>query len=153
VSHPLELGALMLLGLTGGALVRTLSNVRQRRQRGRWGLLQDRFTALGVAGTETGSTETGSTETGSTETRTGDAAPPTNPHLADLLVRRLDFVDDDDIAHAIRRVATELDRAVFDPSWTDTDDAYHRTDHDLTSVERLDRSDRSARSTLVGANR
>jgi protein-glutamine gamma-glutamyltransferase len=153
VSHPLELGALMLLGLTGGTLVRTLSNVRQRRQRGRWGLLQDRFTALGVAGIETGSTETGSTETGSTETRTGDAAPPTNPHLADLLVRRLDFVDDDDIAQAIRRVATELDRAVFDPSWTDTDDAYHRTDHDLTSVERLDRSDRSARSTLVGANR
>jgi hypothetical protein len=91
-----SLGA-ALLAVTGGAWL--LLTLRRRRERGRWGLLQDRFAhAAGRRGAPTG-------------------VP--NPELA--------RVWPGDSGVTAGRVATSLDRAAFDPTFTDDDDSYRRT--------------------------
>jgi hypothetical protein len=86
-----------VLAVAGGAWLLLL--VRRRRERGRWGLLQDRFThAAGRRGAPNG-------------------AP--NPELARV------WPGDDGVTAG--RVAASLDRAAFDPRFTDDDDSYRRT--------------------------
>ncbi len=48
-SHRLELGGLAIAAMAAWACVRALAGRRHRRRRGRWGLLQDRFTALATS--------------------------------------------------------------------------------------------------------
>jgi transglutaminase-like putative cysteine protease len=86
-----------LLALVGGAWL--LLTLRHRRERGRWGLLQDRFArAAGRRGAPPG-------------------AP--NPELA--------RVWPGDSGVTAGRVAASLDRAAFDPTFTDDDASYRRT--------------------------
>ena len=92
--HGAQLAAAIALGaaLVGAWLL--IRELDRRRRRGRWGLLQDRFTTAAVSrGASNGST---------------------NPDLARAWA-------DDDRAH---RAASELDRAAFDPAFVDDDDTY-----------------------------
>ncbi len=148
VSHPLEIGALMLVGLGGGAAVRAVSNARRRRRRGRWGLLQDRFSALADVGA-------GPT---SSVRMVGDP-PLTNPQIARLVTARLDPDADRDgdrtavdrtAIGALALVATALDRVAFDPTWVDTDDDHRRVDAALSDVERVGARIRSEQGALTG---
>jgi transglutaminase-like putative cysteine protease len=110
VSHAevLAVGGAVLAA--GWAVLRLVRRARRRRARGRWGLLQDRFAALAP---------------GDDDDARGDAAPPTNVDIAER-------VGDD----RARTVAHELDRAAFDPTWVDDDDAYERARSDLRELER-----------------
>jgi transglutaminase-like putative cysteine protease len=122
-------GALALVALAASGTwlgVRLLREHRRRRRRGRWGVLQDRFEAL-------------------------DAAARRN-------LRSVGTTTDDD-GRAVRGVATNrdraatigslagdpvtaedvgrtLDRAAFDPAWTDDDATYERTRSALRALER-----------------
>lgn len=105
---------IVLVALGVGAvlvIVRLILAARYRRRRGRWGLLQDRFGEL-------------------TSIETGDAA--TNG-------RRAGTITDSAHAAAARAVADELDRAAFDPSWTDDDERFERTRSALATIERSKR--------------
>ncbi|MGH9133357.1 MAG: transglutaminaseTgpA domain-containing protein, partial [Ilumatobacteraceae bacterium] len=90
-------------GAVGGVVaigaVRVVRLVLHRRRRGRWGLLQDRLTRAAVV--------------------RGIAPTCTNPELA-----RRWAEDDPRHADQVRDLAFLLDRVVFDPEWTDTDDIY-----------------------------
>ncbi len=109
--------------LVGYALLRQALTIRRRRARGRWGLLQDRFTTLGSAVGE-------------------PAGPPlTNP----LIARRLALAGPgrdgggqrgDDVAF----VATALDRVRFDPAWTDDDAEYGIVRDEIVRLERSARA-------------
>ena len=70
-----------------------------RRRRGRWGLLQDRLSRAAAA--------------------RGIDNTCSNPELA-----RRWAVTDPSRAENVRDLAIILDRVVFDPTWTDSDDAY-----------------------------
>jgi hypothetical protein len=86
--------------------------MRRRRRRGRWGLLQDRFTALA-------------------------RQPLTNPAIARGLGHQVPDGDGDvDLAGDVDAVAAMLDRAAFDPTWTDDDRAYEQTRAAVTTLER-----------------
>jgi len=90
--------ALAVLALAAGAAGwQVLRLARRRRARGRWGLLQDRFVRIAD----------------------GRGAPPgaSNPRLAAC------WTDPED-ARAAAALARHLDRAGFDPSFDDDDDAY-----------------------------
>ncbi len=88
--------SLVLTALVGGAALTiaftALQEVRRRARRGRWGLLQDRFTSLAV--------------------RRGAHIGLPNPRLAEV------WTDADDAAVAVE-VATRLDRVAFDPRFDD----------------------------------
>ena len=109
-SHRLELVGAFLAAAAIWGLFRTIGLVRYRRRRGRWGLLQDRFRSL--------------------------AAPSgavTNPRIA---------ADVAAVEHRplAREVADELDRAAFDPNWTDDDDErFERARSALATLERTQR--------------
>lgn len=114
-SHRVELGLLALAATIAWLGVRALASLHRRRDRGRWGLLQDRFAALGrpvLAGSIT-----------------NDAAMVmTNP-------RRAGLIDgpEDDLAAS---VAATLDRAAFDPAWVDDDELYELTRQAVAMLER-----------------
>jgi transglutaminase-like putative cysteine protease len=93
-------GTVLLVGgivLGGLAAVRLVLDLRHRRRRGRWGLLQDRFSAAAV--------------------RRGARSGATNPRLAAA------FSD----AEAAQRVADRLDRVAFDPTFEPDDGVYDET--------------------------
>ncbi|MEO6571206.1 MAG: transglutaminaseTgpA domain-containing protein, partial [Ilumatobacteraceae bacterium] len=102
---------LVVVVLALGA-ARLLIELRRRRRRGRWGLLQDRFTS--VAG------------------RRGAPAGAPNPVLAAR------WADGDDAVRA-RRLAEQLDRVVFDPAFVDDDHAYDEA-RELVGALRADRT-------------
>lgn len=113
--HPVEIG---LAALTVGAalgVVRLVRRAAHRRKRGRWGLLQDRFHAVDR-----------DVDDGRAE------RPATNPEIA----RRVGTADPDEPAG---RVASTLDRAMFDPAWIDDDDIYAAARADVELLERRDR--------------
>jgi len=114
VSHRMQLGAIVSALFVAWLLVHAVSTWQYRRRRGRWGLLQDRFTALTPA-----------------EHPGPDSERPvlTNPHRAAL-------IGPSEIAES---VATTLDRAAFDPDWVDDDDAYRATRSAVTTLERTTR--------------
>lgn len=121
VSHRLQVGALGLALVVGWLLLSALSTWRHRRRRGRWGLLQDRFSTLSV---------------NFVSTRAGDCGPDaerpvlTNPDRAAL-------VGPSGVAMSVAMsVATTLDRAAFDPDWVDDDEAYRATRSAVTVLER-----------------
>jgi hypothetical protein len=89
------MGLAVLVGGVRLALVRW-----QRRRRGRWGVLQDRFAALAAA--------------------RGAPDGVTNPRRA---LRWTDH-DDVEVAHLI---AERLDRVAFDPAFTDDDVTFEET--------------------------
>ena len=92
---------LAMLAAVGGAVVWQLARLaRHRRSRGRWGVLQDRFTRL--AG--------------------GRGAPDAVSNR-----RRANWWSDPEQAVAARVVAERLDRVAFDPAFDDDDTTYHAT--------------------------
>ncbi len=116
-SHRLELGALAVVAMVAWVCARALARWRHRRRRGRWGLLQDRFTAA-------------TPPSGPDDPVAAVSMPdtPTNRTLA-----RHFTAPNDELAAA---VADELDRAAFDPSWVDDDACYRRIDAAVTTLER-----------------
>ncbi len=88
------------LGFVGLAIMRPVLALRRRRRRGRWGLLQDRFS--------------------STARHRGARQGDPNPRLAEA------WTDADEVAVA-RTVAQRLDRVAFDPTFVDDDRAYDET--------------------------
>lgn len=98
-AHPVEIGVVvaLVLAITGSAIA--VLEIRRRRRRGRWGLLQDRFRV--AAG------------------RRGAVDDATN------LARASTWTSADDAAVA-REVAETLDRVAFDPLF-DGDDATFET--------------------------
>jgi transglutaminase-like putative cysteine protease len=122
-SHRIELGALAVVAVVAWACARVVARRRHRRRRGRWGLLQDRFAAAAPA-TATASV----TVTDDAAAAASMPATPTNRTLA----RRFSAPNDELAA----RVADELDRAAFDPSWVDDDDRYRQIDAAVTTLER-----------------
>jgi transglutaminase-like putative cysteine protease len=119
-SHRVELGLLTLAAMIVWLCVRALASLRRRRDRGRWGLLQDRFAAVGrpvLAGSIKNDTVTGDT-----------VLVMTNPRRAALLDG-----PDNDLAASI---AATLDRAAFDPAWVDDDELYERTRQAVAALER-----------------
>ncbi|RLE17806.1 MAG: hypothetical protein DRJ50_13650, partial [Actinobacteria bacterium] len=80
-SHPLELGMAGLIVMISWSSTRAIRTLQQRRRRGRWGLLQDRFSAL-------------------------DPTSTTNPEVAESLVERFsDPTDPRTVASALDRAA------------------------------------------------
>lgn len=105
----LETAVMAVVATAGWAVVMAVRAQRRRRRRGRWGLLQDRFSALapGPDG----------------ERFAADGSPPapaTNPMIAAALRRRIEAPSPDNVART-------LDRAAFDPSWVDDDVVYEAT--------------------------
>ncbi|MBG7605452.1 MAG: hypothetical protein IZT58_12575, partial [Actinobacteria bacterium] len=80
-SHPIEIGLATLFAMVLWSAVRTLRTMQQRRRRGRWGLLQDRFSAL-------------------------SPTSATNPEVASHLIQHLDDgVDPPAVAEELDRAA------------------------------------------------
>jgi transglutaminase-like putative cysteine protease len=80
-SHPIEIGLAALLAMISWSAVRVLRILQQRRRRGRWGLLQDRFSAL-------------------------SPTSATNPEVANDLIQRLDEgIDPPAVAEELDRAA------------------------------------------------
>ncbi len=110
-AYRVELAAIAAVGVAIWlAFVATL-RWRARRRRGRWGLLQDRFSALDRHGADA---------PGDHQRRA------TNPERASQL-------QPPDVAAAVAEV---LDRAAFDPGWVDDDELYDRTRTGLATLER-----------------
>ena len=110
---------ILLVVLAAGVvmvLVRLVALARYRRRRGRWGLLQDRFTRLADPTVLPGPGP-------------GRTVRATNPQIAAAVV-------DDDRRAAARAVADELDRSAFDPSWVDDDQRFEQTRSALATLER-----------------
>ena len=114
VSHRLEIGVTLLAAAGAWGLFRLVTLTRYRRRRGRWGVLQDRFTAL--AG----------------PTLVPGPGPATNPVIAAT-------VTDDEQRAVAREIADELDRAAFDPGWIDDDERFERARSALATLEREQR--------------
>ncbi len=110
--RPIALVALAgLLAAIGAAVgVRTIAIHRHRRRRGRWGVLQDRWSAAAQ------------------DRGIDDVC--TNPELA----RRWSTTDPLR-ADAAARLAEHLDRVAFDPGWTDDDESFVRA---LSLVDSLE---------------
>jgi len=129
-ANPAEIG---LLG--GGVLVaiaglRTLRAQRRRRQRGRWGLLHDRFTGL------------------ATKIDVDLDGLLTPPVVARALEEGLGT--NAETAHA---VAATIDRVAFDPSWSPDDETYVWTRNEVNRLERLvGRQTRSRREPAAASN-
>ncbi len=119
-SHPVEVGLAIALAIAAGAAVRWIAASARRRRRGRWGVLQDRFLALaGGHGEEC-------------------ELPATNPRLARAIVSRAAARSDTDGRVAALHADTVvhgLDRAAFDPTWTDRDDDYVTVEQAVRTLE------------------
>jgi transglutaminase-like putative cysteine protease/uncharacterized protein (DUF58 family) len=103
-SHPVEIGLLAGLTLLTFGTVCSVANLIRRRRRGRWGVLQDRFSAM---------------------------TPPsatTNP------LRAASFDDTTHTTGAANDLAQLLDRAAFDPEWVDNDEMYRRARERVDSL-------------------
>ena len=98
--HPLRVAVVIAAMLSIVGVVRFARLLVDRRRRGRWGVLQDRFAELA--------------------SRRGVAGPAPNPALARAWTG-------DDGAPAARAVAERLDRIAFDPAFVDDDDVFHDT--------------------------
>jgi transglutaminase-like putative cysteine protease len=110
--HPLRLVLSVAGGLAVVVLIRLTVLAVERRRRGRWGTLQDRFAGLAR--------------------RRGapDAAP--NPRLAAAWSGA-------DEAAVARLVAERLDRVAFDPTFADGDDVFRETRKLVGSLRTSDR--------------
>lgn len=118
--------ALLAVGLSGGWLaVRVLRERARRRRRGRWGVLQDRFRALDAAAPHD-----------DPPAPDGGAVIPSVVTNRDRAVMIGSAVGDPGTAAAVART---LDRAAFDPAWTDDDEEYERTRAALHTLERTGR--------------
>lgn len=126
MSRPVEVGSVVAAGLVGLAAVRFVIELRRRRRRGRWGLLQDRFTTLTAMHPDS-----------------TNLAIRTNPQRGDRLLSMFDH-GDGDVAMCVRSAITivveALDRVTFDPSWSEVDAgsqaAYDGAVAALATVER-----------------
>lgn len=117
----LLMGALAVAAAGALAVAAALLRWRDRHRRGRWGVLQDRFSALTAdPGPPLDGPDGSAAEPVSTLPRT------TNPERAERLAPR-------DVAFT---VAETLDRAAFDPSWVDDDETYQRTRAAVATLER-----------------
>ena len=96
----LRMALVVLMSAAVLALARLVVELRYRRRRGRWGLLQDRFGEVAV--------------------RRGAGPGSPNPRLA----AAWDGTDDVEVA---RSVAERLDRVVFDPTFVDDGRLYDDT--------------------------
>lgn len=103
--HGARLVAVIALGAAAFGAWWVVREMRRRQRRGRWGLLQDRFTSAAVG--------------------RGALAGATNPDLARV------WADDD----RARTAATELDRAAFDPAFVDDDETYRTTRELVDSLQ------------------
>ena len=110
-SHAVELSLLGLVALVGWAGFQLFRRALRNRRRGRWGVLQDRFSAL-------------------TPDLSAGAPPHTNPGIA----RRLGDELEDEVGPTT--VAEALDRAAFDARWTDNDDAFEQIRSAVSTLER-----------------
>ena len=123
-AHRVEVATLAAAAVAVWAAALALRAMRRRRRRGRWGLLQDRFTALDTVVAADPPTDE---STGAPIVHR--AVAPTNPAIAVRLRaggRRPD-------AEPVARV---LDRAAFDPTWVDDDRLYERTRATIAELER-----------------
>lgn len=98
--HPLRLAAVIVAMFTLVGAVRFGRLFVDRRRRGRWGVLQDRFVELA--------------------SRRGATGQAPNPALARAWTG-------DDRAPVARTVAERLDRIAFDPAYVDDDDVFRDT--------------------------
>ncbi len=102
--------------------VRVAMRLQYRRRRGRWGVLQDRFTALA---------------------HLDDATPATNPARAAQVDAQVHAQADAAAAHTVgpvaETVADTLDRVAFDPTWVDDDETFERTRAAVATLERRPR--------------
>lgn len=116
-SRPVEVGLAAALVLAVLGAFRSVTAMLRRHRRGRWGVLQDRFTALA-------STALASTALPSTALAGDSTARINNPRRAAAL-------------HDARAVplAVLLDRVAFDPDWRDSDGAY---DEGRTALDALE---------------
>lgn len=110
-SHRVVLASVAVAAVGAWALVAAALRWRDRRRRGRWGVLQDRFAELTTAA-----------PVEADPLRVG----LTNPERAARLAPR-------DVATT---VAETLDRAAFDPGWVDDDETYQRTRAAVATLER-----------------
>ena len=109
-AHRIEVIATVAAVGTGWAVAVWIGRLRFRRHRGRWGLLQDRFSALvdGVA---------------------------TNPQRATRLADGHGAEAAPDVAALAADVAAVLDRVAFDPTWADDDAEYTRARTAIATLE------------------
>jgi hypothetical protein len=91
--HPLAFGLTIVAALGAFASVRVIGELRRRRRRGRWGLLQDRFSGYAE--------------------RRGSPCGAANPTRAAMW--------DEEAAERASLVADRLDRAAFEPGFDDDD--------------------------------
>jgi transglutaminase-like putative cysteine protease len=98
--HPARLALLAGALFSFAVVVQLVRLAVERRRRGRWGVLQDRFAALAL--------------------RRGVSGVAPNPTLA----AAWSGADDESVARA---VAERLDRIAFDPAFADEDDVYRDT--------------------------
>jgi len=124
-SRRVEIAMALLLVGAAWVTLRVLALVRYRRRRGRWGLLQDRFSQLGD-------------RTVVPDSRPGPArSPARNAVTTNTAIAAT--VGGDDRRAAAMEVAHALDRAAFDPSWVDDDEWFERTRSALATLERSQR--------------
>ena len=110
--HPLAVTSVLGAAVGVYGALRLVLELRRRRRRGRWGLLQDRFAA-------------------SAQRRGAPSGAP-NPRLASTWTAH----DDAEVA---RLVADRLDRIAFDPHFPDDDAVYRETRKLIGSLPRTDR--------------
>lgn len=138
-SHRLELGAVALGAAACWAAAMSLRSLRRRRRRGRWGLLQDRFSALGDArarrSAERDGLATPLQNAGSSAGEPTPSGPATNRTIAAALRTRTDAARSSEID----LVADTLDRVAFDPTWVDDDEVYTRSRATVSTLERATR--------------
>jgi transglutaminase-like putative cysteine protease len=117
-AYRLHLAGLALMAVVLLVAVRIASTLRYRCRRGRWGLLQDRFSAL---------------------TPVDAGTPPTNPARAERVAEHPREPDDEHGIGIAGAVADALDRAAFDPTWVDDDETFERTRTAVAMLERRPR--------------
>jgi transglutaminase-like putative cysteine protease len=125
VAYRLQLLALAAAAVVVLAAVRVAMMLQYRRRRGRWGVLQDRFTALA---------------------HLDDGTPPTNPARAaqvhEQVAAQVDRPADAAAGPTAGTVADMLDRVAFDPTWVDDDETFERTRAAVATLERRAHSPR-----------
>jgi len=107
-SRPVEIGILVALTLLAVGTVRSVANLVRRRRRGRWGVLQDRFSEMTPPSATTNPLRAASFN---------DATQATTPA--------------NDAANDVARL---LDRAAFDPEWVDDDEMYRHARERIDSL-------------------
>jgi transglutaminase-like putative cysteine protease/uncharacterized protein (DUF58 family) len=114
-SHRAEVVLVAIAAIAAILILRAIAAARYRRRRGRWGLLQDRFSVL--------------PRPDPARTEAGASAVRTNRHIAASLDAAM-------TGEAASLVADELDRAAFDPDWVDDDERFERARSALETLER-----------------